>query len=497
MLRERFSRKIMVVSVFGTSLLACLTAMAQPAPEKNGNANNFEVVTRGPLHEAFAKQFAQNPTPGMIVDQQPPEPLDEVPPDYRPELQNVQWMPGYWGWDDAAREFLWVSGIWRVPPPGQRWVPGYWAHVDQGYQWNSGFWMQNDTPQLTYLPYPPKSVENGPSSRAPSKNHFWVPGAWTYRDNNYKWRGGYWYPAQEGWVYTPDQYLWTPRGSIYRRGYWDQRLAARGQVFAPVQVADAAAASAGLRFSPSTVISTQQLTQHLFVQPDQRQYYFGDYYGDDAAERGIMPWYTYAAQPRAYDPLYTYYGWYFGREGIDYGRRMADWHNYYMKHPDNRPAHTLDAQREFAASHKDFAYLNQSLLGSSLQDVAAGTNGLRMVQLNANQRNAYAKSGAQIRLLGEQRLNTELGAKVPEIGVASNVPLPTLKLPQVPAVAAPAIQTPAVPGVPAALPQVPALPTPGGQVPNVSVPGVNVPDVKIPEVGAPPVEVPLLGKPKL
>jgi hypothetical protein len=27
-------------------------------------------------------------------------------------------------WDDDSEEYIWVSGIWRVPPPNRQWVPG-------------------------------------------------------------------------------------------------------------------------------------------------------------------------------------------------------------------------------------------------------------------------------------------------------------------------------------------------------------------------------------
>src|SRR5690348_657818 len=44
-----------------------------------------EVLLSGPLHEAFAEQFTIKPTPGLIVGKQPPDPIDEIPPEYRPE----------------------------------------------------------------------------------------------------------------------------------------------------------------------------------------------------------------------------------------------------------------------------------------------------------------------------------------------------------------------------------------------------------------------------
>ena len=64
-----------------------------------------------------------------------------MPPDQKPAGQNIQWIPGYWAWDVSRNDFLWISGIWRKPPPNSQWVPGYWHEVDGGHQWVSGTWI--------------------------------------------------------------------------------------------------------------------------------------------------------------------------------------------------------------------------------------------------------------------------------------------------------------------------------------------------------------------
>ena len=48
----------------------------------------------------------------------------------------------------ADKDFEWVSGVWRVPPPNQRWVAGYWTAVNGGYSWVPGFWTP--TPRRTW-----------------------------------------------------------------------------------------------------------------------------------------------------------------------------------------------------------------------------------------------------------------------------------------------------------------------------------------------------------
>ena len=98
------------------------------------------MLTRGPVHEAFAETVTFDPEPGIVVPKAPPAAIEEVPPEQRPEGANVAWIPGYWGWDDERNDFLWVSGIWRDLPPGRQWVPGYWGKSAQGYQWTSGYW---------------------------------------------------------------------------------------------------------------------------------------------------------------------------------------------------------------------------------------------------------------------------------------------------------------------------------------------------------------------
>src|SRR5688572_25169628 len=62
-----------------------------------------EVLTRGPLHEAFAAPIKQNPDPGEVVPQAPPEPIQELPPEVKPEGENVEWISGYWAWDEQEK----------------------------------------------------------------------------------------------------------------------------------------------------------------------------------------------------------------------------------------------------------------------------------------------------------------------------------------------------------------------------------------------------------
>ena len=121
-----------------------------------------------------------------------PNPIEEQAPDVKPQGNNAIWIPGYWSWEDERKDFVWISGVWRVAPPGQRWVPGYWARNAQGFQWIAGYWTSADTTDVEYLPPPPESLENGPASDPPGQNQIWVPGCWVWREYRYMWRPGFW-----------------------------------------------------------------------------------------------------------------------------------------------------------------------------------------------------------------------------------------------------------------------------------------------------------------
>jgi len=325
-----------------------------PPADPNGAAAgqsdpNVEVLTRGPVHEAFAVPVTAGQTAGMIVPKQPAGPIEEVPPDMKPEGENSVWIPGYWSWDDDRKDFIWVSGVWRVPPPGFRWMPGYWQEAaGQGYQWISGYWMPAQTQETTFMPQPPQSVEAGPNSDPPSENHFWVPGNWQWHETRYAWQAGYWSRCQPDWIWVPATYYWCPRGWVYVPGYWDYPLARRGLVFSPVYFVRPVAF-----YRPAVCLDVGAFGISFFCRPSYCHYYFGDYYDDRYVAMGIRPWFYYNSPRHGYDPLYSYYRWYH----VDHlGERQWDqhlhgWHDYYRGHPDMRPPHTLAAQQMLFANH--------------------------------------------------------------------------------------------------------------------------------------------------
>src|SRR4051794_3220896 len=70
-----------------------------PAVPGGEDAARPEVQARGPVHEAFAQPGEVRPRPSPVAPKAPPAPVNELPPDVRPEGDNVAWVPGYWAWD--------------------------------------------------------------------------------------------------------------------------------------------------------------------------------------------------------------------------------------------------------------------------------------------------------------------------------------------------------------------------------------------------------------
>jgi len=275
------------------------TPVADPDP--------IEVQARGPIHEAFAQPVVFQPDPAPLVPQAPPQPIPEEPPPQAPEGTNVQWLNGYWSWDAERNEFIWISGLYRDAPPGQRYVEGYWEQTPDGWRWVAGFWTPQDQPEIPYLPQPPASVDNGPSVPPPDDNSFYTPGVWVYRETRYVWQPGFWQPIRPGFLWSPACYHWTPRGYLFVRGYWDYPLANRGLLFAPVAFRRPLWQTPGWAYRPAYVVGYRPLVDSLFVRPGWRHYYFGDYYGPAYAKLGFSPWHTYG--PRYHDPLFTYARW--------------------------------------------------------------------------------------------------------------------------------------------------------------------------------------------
>lgn len=386
---------------------------AAPEGEQPVNPEDFEYLSRGPVHEAFAEQYDANPEAGLIVAKKPPEPVDEIPPDVRPEGENVVWVPGYWAWDDEREDFIYVSGTWRIAPEGQRWVPGYWTEApqggDPGWQWVSGFWTPIENQELAYLPQPPQSLDNGPVGDAPSDLHFWRPGYWQYANANYRWSPGYWAQGYDNYCWIPDRYIWTPHGYIYGAGYWDGSFATRGFLYSPVFIPPRYFYRPyGFRYRPRFMVNIGNFGLHLFVRPRYRHYYYGDYYAGFYGPRfGIHYWTNWSRQ-RHFDPMLSFYAGYHRRHhGIDYVGRLNSWNSYYRRNENFRPPHTVRAQSDFLARNAGNRSVQSAILARDFNDAVRDMRSDRIVRLSANDVQREHRFGQELRDISRLRNSTE------------------------------------------------------------------------------------------
>lgn len=378
----------------------------------------MQVLTRGPIHEAFAVASMSGATAGAVITRTPYDPIAELPPDYRPEGDNVAWIPGYWSWDDDRSDFIWVSGIWRDLPPGRQWIPGYWAPSRAGSQWISGFWGDVAQTEVVYLPAPPEPLEAGPSSPAPEPGTLWTPGSWVWQQTRYAWQPGYWLVQQPDWVWSPAHYTWTPRGHVYVPGYWDHDIVHRGVMFAPVYYAQPVYLRPNYRYSPSTVIDLAVILTSLFVQPRTRHYYYGDYYDRRYEARGFYPWYSERVRRYGDDPIYTHYRSRQLQQDRNWDRHVEEQFRHRREHVDARPAQTLALQVNIVNNRKadtprDF------IIGRSLTEAAQNrTESLRFRPVNVDEREQIETRGRDVRKLEAERAKIETARETPERSTA-------------------------------------------------------------------------------
>jgi hypothetical protein len=366
--------------------------------------NGAEVLTRGPIHEAFAGTVAFDPEPGIVVPKAPAA-IEELPPQYKPVGANVEWIPGYWAWDDS-NDFLWISGIWRNLPPGRQWVPGYWSRSGDGAQWTSGYWADAEARELDYLPEPPESVESGSNIEAPSADYIWLPGCWVWQQNRYAWRPGFWTPAYENWVWTSAHYQWTPRGYTFVDGYWDHAVSRRGLLFAPVRFDQSVYSRRGFSYTPSTVIRIGELASYLFLRPNYGHYYYGDYYGTNYTSAGFFPSYSFHSSRRGYDPIYSHQRWQHRQDG-DWERSVHEHFQYRRDHEDARPPRTFSAQQELLKSGQ--TEQDQGRIFAQPLDEFTKTQDspLPFQSLNDEDRLGFGRRGQEVRAFREQRQKLE------------------------------------------------------------------------------------------
>jgi hypothetical protein len=393
-----------------------------------------QVLTRGPVHEAFAGIVSYNPEPGVIVKRAPPEAIEELPPEIRPAGDNISWIPGYWAWDDERSDHLWISGTWRALPPGRQWTTGYWSTSGQGHQWISGYWADSTLQETTYLPKPPVTVEAGPNIEAPSTNHAWTPGSWMWNQDRYAWRPGYWAEGRSDWDWVPSHFVWTPRGYVFVDGYWDYSFDRRGALYAPVYFQSGYQSRPGYYYSPVVAIGLLAMMEHLFLRPNYHHYYFGDYYDRRYRDNGYYSPYAYQSSRYGYDPVYSHLRW-THREDREWERRYEASYDYRRDHESARPPRTWADQKRLrldAAETRE----QQLVMATPFDQMAKQKESLvRIEQVPAKEREKYTELSREVRKTREQRRTLETAGIDTASGKSEREIKPTkLKLPTSPIV---------------------------------------------------------------
>ncbi len=413
-------RAVLIALALGQFGLGQEPELEAPPAEVGGDADeNVDILARGPVHEAFAEQVSPDPQPGVVAPKAPPDPIDEVPPDWKPEGDDVMWIPGYWFWDEDRGDHVWVSGVWRRVPPDRRWVPGYWQATGSGFQWVAGFWGPAAVAELEYSEVPPESLEAGPSSPAPSDDVFWIPGNWVSSAREYRWRPGYWHPYREDWAWVSARYVWTPRGCIFIPGYWDYTLARRGFLFAPVYFRTPVYLHAGFHYRPTCWIGSDALLMHLFVLPQYNHLFFGDYYAPVYRQRHYIPCYDYHMRHRGFASLYVYYEHRYHQRGIDYCQRVRDWHNHYASHADMRPAHTFRLQGDPGGAPHGQRRVSTNVVVRPYRPERSGgmdrMGGQHLEPVASLERDLLRRESSQSRDLSIERRRFEVERKTPPV----------------------------------------------------------------------------------
>ena len=386
----------------------------QIAPPPTPAQEQPEVLTSGPVHEAFAEPVNLQVQEGLVAPVQPPPNIAEAPPTESPQDGHYVWVPGYWSWDADRNNYIWVSACWRAAPPGMYWVPGYWAQVADGWEWVAGFWSPMTNQEIEYLP-PPPAVEDVQPPTPPSPDNIWVPPCWYWHQNQYIRRPGYWLTAQTDWIWVPSHYIWTPRGYVFVAGHWDYTLERRGILFAPVYFPHSVYTRVGFSYSPSIVIDIGALSFSLFTYPRYSHYYFGDYYDNAYLRIGIYPWFETERFRTWYDPIYQHDRWHYRRSEPRWEQRQR--HEYDLRRSDRnlRPARTYREMQTRLTKlpepqRRDFQ------MAQPLTAFAAGkTRHPKFEHINAKSQRDITTHATAVRQFGEERHRWESPRETPKI----------------------------------------------------------------------------------
>lgn len=188
------------------------------------------IIPDSPIHEAYVTPFIPIHDPIVATKKPPSEKVQNIPP--KP-FEDAIWITGYWIWIPETKEYNWICGVWRRPPPDHIWIDGSWIKFNGGWVWQQGFWSPIPENKLSYISEPPpKKISDNPTS-APNKDSFWGLGYWSYnpKTKSYGWVEGSWQTYDPNWVMSPGSYFWREKGYVFVDHYWDFPIDKRGVVF--------------------------------------------------------------------------------------------------------------------------------------------------------------------------------------------------------------------------------------------------------------------------
>jgi hypothetical protein len=379
-----------------------------------------EVMNEGPIHEAFAQPVTLSPQAGIVCPNEPPAVIVEKPASERPKGSQYVWIPGYWAWDTTRKDYVWVSGCWRIPPANMSWIPGYWNKVPQGWEWVPGFWIPTSrASQMEYLPQPPEIADVEPPADSDISLGIWVPPCYYWWGNRYILRAGYWMEPRDNWIWVPSHYTWTPHGYVFVAGYWDRVLTSRGVLYAPVYFPRHFHRWPGYTYSLGIIVNVGNLQFSLFSYPHYCHYYFGDYYGDFYIGLGIYPWFEFETRHIWYDPIFVHDHWYYRRTNPRWDEHIRQ--QYALRRADSslRPPRTY-RELETRISKTPERQRSDFRMVEPLQSYAEKKDApFKFSRMNDKERDGILSRSNEINNFRQERMHVESGGRLP---VASGRP---------------------------------------------------------------------------
>ncbi len=336
-----------------------------------GAVAKIETLLHGPVHEAFMHPFSANMLVGELVTTTPPAALVERIPQLAQHGDGLQFIKGYWSLNPETHQFVWVTGTLRNGPPGHTWMASVWEKVDGGFRRTPGAWVPNgfDIHKAT-VPVPPLAKQVGPIGNAPSANHVWLPGHWSYSNGQFVWKNGFWGQGNNNWVWTAPHYIQTVNGAVLINGFWDRPITQRGVLFAPLQVRNIDRLHSATEITPNVIVNTSRMMLHLFVASDRQHYLFGDFHAAEFASAGIRPWFEKTGLGQ--DPLLNFHA----RQmtGVDLTARLQSWHRYFQNNLSACPPRTLADFTPFVQRNANNPHALASLMVANLNDPVGNTS---------------------------------------------------------------------------------------------------------------------------